>query len=52
MNLLIDYLGDFDIEKCVGVISIRNKRINVPKLKKSYHLTEQNRYKIFKKIDF
>ena len=52
LNLLMDYLGDFDIEKCIGVISIRNKRINVPKLKKSYHLTEQNRYKIFKKIDF
>lgn len=49
---LIEYLASFDIEKCIGSIRIRNKQINVPKLKKTYNLTEQNKFKIYKKIDF
>ncbi|MGN1227130.1 MAG: HelD family protein, partial [Christensenellales bacterium] len=49
---LLDFLANFDIEKCIGTISVRNKRIKVPSLKKTYKLNQQNRYKIFKKIDF
>ena len=45
-------MANFDIEKCIGTISVRNKRIKVPSLKKTYKLNQQNRYKIYKKIDF
>ncbi|MBQ8749284.1 MAG: AAA family ATPase [Clostridia bacterium] len=51
-NKLMDFLGEFNLEKCIGTIKIRNKKIIVPNLKKNYNLTYQNRYKIFKRIEF
>lgn len=51
-NALYDFLGDFDVEKCVGTIKIRGKSINVPKLKKTYQIIPQNRFRIYKRIDY
>ncbi len=51
-NALYDFLGNFDLEKCIGTIKVRGKKIIVPNLKKSYKLTEQNKFKIYKRIEF
>lgn len=51
-NSLYNFLGNFDLEKCIGTIKVRGKNIIVPNLKKSYKLSEQNKFKIYKRIEF
>lgn len=49
---LMDFLASIDVEKVVGKIYYNFHTIDLTKLEKKYSLTHENRYKIFRKIDF
>lgn len=52
LEKLQEYLGSINIEGIIGTVMIGKRKIDVASLKKQYVMTENNNFRIYKKIEY